>query len=85
MFEALPLKISSFWIRYDGTPLQLDDERLGEIVTWIKNHDLSIVKLDCLMHKVTSVYINFNYSVQISYKIFHDSRNEISMQCFLFR
>ena len=39
-------------IRYDGTPLQLDDERLGEIVKWIKHHDLSVVKLDCLMHKV---------------------------------
>ena len=39
-------------IRYDGTPLQLDDERLGEIAKWIKHHDLSVVKLDCLMHKV---------------------------------
>ena len=39
--------------RYDGTPLQLEDERLGEIVKWIKRHDLSIVKLDCSMHKVT--------------------------------
>ena len=39
--------------RYDGTPLQLEDERLGEIVKWIKRHDLSIVKLDCSVHKVT--------------------------------
>ena len=38
--------------RYEGTPLQLEDERLGEIVKWVKHHDLSVVKLDCLMHKV---------------------------------
>ena len=38
--------------RYDGTPLQLEDERLGEIVNWIKRHDLSVVKLDCSIHKV---------------------------------
>ena len=34
--------------KYEGTPLQLEDERLGSVVKWIKAHNLTIVKLDSI-------------------------------------
>ena len=66
-----PNFLLSHLIRYDGTPLQLDDERLGEIVKWIKHHDLSVVKLDCLMHKVNLwvkrnlIFSNLKYNLYV--------------------
>ena len=32
--------------KYDGTPLQLDDTRLGELADWVKDHNITVVKLD---------------------------------------
>ncbi|TRY78703.1 hypothetical protein TCAL_14425 [Tigriopus californicus] len=37
--------------KYDGTPLQLEDDRLVEHVDWLKRHDLTIVKLDALQQE----------------------------------
>lgn len=34
--------------KYEGTPLQLEDDRLEEHVDWLKRHDLTIVKLDAI-------------------------------------
>ena len=33
--------------KYHGTPLELDDSRLGKLATWVKSHNLTVVKLDC--------------------------------------
>ena len=33
--------------KYHGSPLELDDSRLGKLATWVKSHNLTVVKLDC--------------------------------------
>ena len=32
--------------KYHGTPLMLDDERLGELANWVRRHNMTTVKLD---------------------------------------
>ena len=32
--------------KYHGTPLQLGDERLGNLAKWVQLHNLTVVKVD---------------------------------------
>ena len=35
--------------KYHGSPLSLSDERLGSLASWVQNHNITVVKLDCLV------------------------------------
>ena len=35
--------------KYHGSPLELSDERLGNLATWVQHHNITVVKLDCLV------------------------------------
>ena len=45
--------------KYEATPLQLEDERLGSVVRWIKMHNITIVKLDSIKKGADDVYPTF--------------------------
>lgn len=35
--------------KYHGSPLELKDERLGNLASWVQHHNITVVKLDCLI------------------------------------
>lgn len=73
--------------KYNGTPLQIDDERLSEFSKWLKKYNVVVVKLDsCQRTNTEDVYPSF---VAISwhgpdYEIALRQRNFICEQFFSF-
>ena len=44
--------------KYHGSPLELKDERLGKLVSWVQHHNITVVKLDCLVKEANEEQSN---------------------------